>query len=587
MVCDHGGSNDGALCVNKNVTRESTLHLSEEKNIFLHQAVCLSSVEQQCLAMLAHIEGPGEFFIHIACEDNQEIDNLHNKMTEHYSTACISFKSKAEAKFCVGLFCAAFYNADEKWYRAKVVDWNEDNDSDQVSIQYVDYGNMALVHFSVLQPMRSEFADLPVCATKCSLAKICPSTSAQNEISMSWSQEAADIFKRLVNMQSVYSVILAETRGDSNCSFPVILQECETDGCTINDLMVELGYAVIRHPVDNSVSAAHDPKTVESSKREVPPVSDVAHHVAKDVEPVWNPMYEDYYSEFNNLYHDDEDSCYVVTGYKPQDERRVCKFFAKDGRCFKGETCQKEHILLNPDGWTTDRDKIFKNAFSKLVFPDVQDEVLIQVTHITEVNLFYAVICGEHQSDCDKIQVKRVDAEDDDNDEREETLKTLNDYMNEVQNVRAMRRCTIMPAVGEIVLARYSRDGRFYRARVVDFTGTQLCVFYVDYGNKEWVNDSDVRAVEPKYLHLPFQAIECVIANVNDVRESMEAHEFLANLVYNKSLRARVISQVDSVPRLEILLWDEKGCDVGELIIQNDYGSARAYGSHDHGTRRR
>jgi len=586
MVCDHTGSNDGSLCVNKDITRESTLHLSEEKNIFLHQAVRLSSVGQKYEAMLAHIEDPSEFYIHTVCEDNTKIDNLQNKMTEYYRTGCISFKSKEEAKFCVGLFCAAFYDADEKWYRAKVIDWNEDNDSDQVSIQYVDYGNMALVHFSMLQPMRHEFADLPVCATKCSLAMIYPTTSAKGKISESWSQEAASVFKCLVNMQSAYSVILVEARDDSNCSLPVFLQECQNDYSTINELMVEIGYAVSSSPVDNSLSVAQDPKTEESSKREVPAVSNVSNHMAEDVARVWNPMSEDYYSEFNTLYHDDEDSCYVVTGYKAQDETRVCKFYAKEGRCFKGENCQKEHIYLNPDGWTTDREKMFENAFSKIVLPDVQDNIFIQVTHITQVNMFYAVICDENQSYCDRVQVKRVDAEEDEDDEREETLKTLNDYMNEKHNVKAMKRCTTMPADGQIVVARFSKDGRFYRARVVDSSDTQLCVCYVDYGNKEWVSGSDVRAIEPKYLHLPFQAIECVLANVGDVSDSTEAHDFLASLVYNKTLHARVISQVSSVPRLEILLWNEDGYDMGELIIQGGYGSARVYGAHDHVTSR-
>ena len=587
MVCDCSGSNDRSLCVNKDITRESTLHLSEEKNIFLHQAVRLSSVGQQYEAVLAHIEDPSEFYIHTVCEDNTKIDNLQNKMTEYYRTACISFKSKEEAKFCVGLFCAAFFDADEKWYRAKVIDWNEDNDNDQVSIQYVDYGNMALVHFSMLQPMRSEFANLPVCATKCSLAMIYPTTSAPGKISESWSQEAASLFKCLVDMESVYSVILVEVRDDSNCTLPVLLlQECQNDDCTINERMVEYGYAVSSSPVDNSLSVAQDPKTEESSNREVPPVSDVSNHVAGDVACVWNPMSEDYYSEFNTLYHDDEDSCYVVTGYKAQDETRVCKFYAKEGWCFKGETCQKEHIYLNPDGWTTDKEKMFKNAFSKIVLPDVQDNILIQVTHITQVNMFYAVICDENQSYCDRVQIKRVDAEEDEDDEKEETLKTLNEYMNEKHNVKAMKRCTTMPAVGQLVVARFSKDGCFYRARVVDSTDLQLCVCFVDYGNKEWVSGSDVHAVEPKYLHLPFQAIECVLANVDDVSESAEACEFLGSLVYNKTLRAQVISQVSSVPRLEILLWNEDGYDVGELIIQSDYGSARVYGAYDHVTRR-
>jgi hypothetical protein len=576
-VCDHSEKNCGFLCVNKDVTRESALHLPEEKNVYLHQAIRLSAVGQNYTAILAHIEDPSEFYIHTVCEDNIEIDNLENKMTQYYRTACISFISKEDAKYCVGLFCAAFYAADKKWYRAKVIDWNQGNDSDQVCIKYVDYGNMAVVHFSMLQPLRSEFAKLPIFATKCSLAMICPTTSAHDKISEAWSQEAASVFKCLVNMSSVYSVILVESSDDSNCSLPILLQECQNGGCTINELMVELGYAVSLSPMDSSLSVAEDPKTEEH------PVLDVSNHVTRDFTHVWDPMSEDYYSESNTLYHDDEDSCYVVTGYKPQDESRVCKFYSQEGWCFKGENCQKEHMYLHPDGWTTDREIMFRDSFSRVVLPNVQDEILLQVTFITKVNMFYAVICDERQGRYDGVQIKRIEADDDDDDddEREETLVTLNDYMNEERNVKAMQRCAVMPALGQIVVARFSKDGRFYRARVVDYSETQFCVFYVDYGNKEWVNGSDVRVIEPKYLHLPFQAIECVLANVDDVSESAESQGFFASLVYNKTLHARVIALVHHVPRLEILLWDEDDYDVGARIIQSGYGRSRIYGAHD------
>jgi hypothetical protein len=585
-VCDHSETNDGLLCVDKDVTRESTLHLPQEKNIFLHEAVRLSLVGQNYKAMLAHIEDPSEFYIHIVCEDNTEIDNLQNKMTHYYGTDRVSFKSKEEAKCCVGLFCATLYDADGKWYRAKVIDWNQDSDSDQVSIKYVDYGNMALVHFSLLQPLRNEFAGLPVCATKCSLAMIYPTTSAPDKISETWSPEAANLFKCLTNIQSVYSVILVESNDDSDSSLPVLLQDCENGSCSINERMVEFGYALNFSAMNSSLSSAQDPKTKELSCQELPSVIDVTNQVGSDIS-VWNPMSEDYYSEINTPYHDDEDSSYVVTGYKPRDESRVCKFYAQEGRCFKGETCQKEHVVLNPDGWTTDREIMFRDSFSKVVLPDIQDEILLQVTHITKANMFYAVICDDNQSRCSRVEIKRLDTEEDednDDDEQEETLITLNDYMNEDHNVKALQRCTVMPALGQIVVARFSKDGRFYRARVVDYSETQFCVFYVDYGNKEWVSDSDIRAIEPKYLHLPFQAIECVLANVDDISESTEAQEFFASLVYDKTLRARVVAQVHHLPRLEIQLWDEDGCDMGARIIQSDYGRARICGTENHVT---
>lgn len=573
--------------VTNNVTAESTLLLPDEKNISLHQSVLVSSDGQSYKAMLAHIEDPGEFYIHIVCEDNIEIDSLQNGMSQYYRTVNAAFKSKEEAKCHISSFCAAFYDVDSKWYRAQIIDWNDDNNSDTVIIKYVDYGNMSLVHFSVIQPLRAEFTKLPICARRCHLAMICPTTSTEDKISKSWSQEATDLFKCLVNMESVYLVILMESNDDSMSSLSVILQDCQKDGCpNINEFMVECGYAVSFSPVDQSLSVAQKREQDQNARN--PKTENDSHDdslckeqfCALDVSSDWNPMAEDFYSETNTLYHDDEDACYAVTGYKSQDENRICKFYAHTGRCFKGETCLREHVYAHPDGWTTDRECMFTDSFTKLVLPDVQDEIMLQVTCITKVNMFYAVICNECQSSPDRVQIKRIDIEE----EMDETLVTLNDYMNEKHNVKALKRCTVMPALGQIVVARFSKDDRFYRARVMDYSDVEMCVFYVDYGNKEWVSESDVREIEPKYLHLPFQAIDCVLANVDDVSDSVDAKKFFANVVYNKTVRARVIARLCHLSRLEVLLWDEEGCDIGACLIQNGYGKRRVCGPHSHVT---
>ena len=41
-----------------------------------------------------------------------------------------------------------------------------------------------------------------------------------------------------------------------------------------------------------------------------------------------------------------EDASMAIAGYKAQDERRICKFYARDGYCWK-KVCTKEHSLLN------------------------------------------------------------------------------------------------------------------------------------------------------------------------------------------------------------------------------------------------
>ena len=64
---------------------------------------------------------------------------------------------------------------------------------------------------------------------------------------------------------------------------------------------------------------------------------------------------------------------------------------------------------------------------------------------------------------------------------------------------------------GEIVACRFTQDDHFYRARILSLIpeNHEVLVFYVDYGNREWVSESSIRQMVPQFMLLPFQAIEC------------------------------------------------------------------------------
>ena len=47
-----------------------------------------------------------------------------------------------------------------------------------------------------------------------------------------------------------------------------------------------------------------------------------------------------------------------------------------------------------------------------------------------------------------------------------------------------------------------------------------LQVFYLDFGNTEWISARDTFEILPQFLHLPFQAIECFLHNVEPVGDT-------------------------------------------------------------------
>ena len=69
-----------------------------------------------------------------------------------------------------------------------------------------------------------------------------------------------------------------------------------------------------------------------------------------------------------------------------------------------------------------------------------------------------------------------------------------------------------LPELGQLCCAKFSEDGMWYRARVVEFlTQTSFRVHFVDYGNEEVVSVANVRAFKRDFMHVPAQAIHCCL----------------------------------------------------------------------------
>ena len=72
-------------------------------------------------------------------------------------------------------------------------------------------------------------------------------------------------------------------------------------------------------------------------------------------------------------------------------------------------------------------------------------------------------------------------------------------------------------AAGSLCLGQFSADQRWYRARVEaadarDPVNPQYSVTFIDYGNREALPASRVRAIEPQLAAVPPQALLCTLA---------------------------------------------------------------------------
>lgn len=65
--------------------------------------------------------------------------------------------------------------------------------------------------------------------------------------------------------------------------------------------------------------------------------------------------------------------------------------------------------------------------------------------------------------------------------------------------------------MGAACCARFPDDTNWYRARIIDTRQNKIIVAYVDYGNEQEVDVSDLRTITPELMRLPAQALKCAL----------------------------------------------------------------------------
>lgn len=137
------------------------------------------------------------------------------------------------------------------------------------------------------------------------------------------------------------------------------------------------------------------------------------------------------------------------------------------------------------------------------------------------------------------------------------SLERLQQYMNSCysdQNVPTLPR----PVEGGVICASES-EGQWFRAQVMQvYPKDDACdIKFVDYGGYARVPIPSLRQIRSDFMTLPFQAVECYLANITPLQEedyfSEQASLQLAELTGGKVLQGQVILRgEDTVPYVHI-----------------------------------
>jgi len=112
-----------------------------------------------------------------------------------------------------------------------------------------------------------------------------------------------------------------------------------------------------------------------------------------------------------------------------------------------------------------------------------------------------------------------------------------------------------------------SNNGGWYRCQVVYYDEVEdICdIKYIDYGGYDTVPADSLRQIRTDFLTLPFQAIECYLANVILTEEDTVSSSILEELVAGQTVQARMIGlNEEGVPMIHLY----RSCN-GQTVMVN------------------
>lgn len=481
-------------------------------------------------AVIAKVWNPSCFEVNIVDEFSELLDRILEEMNEYYISNKVNMSSKVQAAQLCGHFCACFDADEGVWFRAEIDEWFMDDSVTPLRVWAVDYGGLSRVDLGSIQPLCTELASTsPRLVTLCTMRNVQP--RSENNI---WPQihldrvkqllpEEKELYLRIDGNQSEEFIWPVSVFTDKECSLQSINEILVSEGCA---------YYIGSSLAKDNISRKDDQMYEEAD----------------------NPMEEAYELGGNNYEIDDEDACVAVSGWKPKEEEGICWFYHRNGYCYKNY-CELKHVRLNPDGITIEQREMHTCSFE-----DIQDllspgkTIKLVVTRILTVNHFMASIKFE------KGSIKS-----------RETLASVLKNLNSTEMKRSLKTFTEFPADGEIVLFKDSKTKMFYRGRIITSSPNNddlYQVLNVDNGYIRAIPLEDLRRVDPAFLHHPFQAVECWLADVAPTQTDRDwtksCNSVFAEMVRDTKLSATIIRS--SPWGIEVNLLDKDGNDLTLML---------------------
>ena len=426
---------------------------------------------------VSHINSPTSFY----CQPLQFSDALEAMMTELGATI-ISNSPPAVISPTVGAPCLAQYCEDQEWYRARIVS-GSDTDK-EVVVQFVDYGNSEAISLSSLRQLPPDLLRVPIQALQCSVFD--PTTASR---AGAWVDKKVEEFRGMLGDGPLSLTITGIFEGD--------LCVCEVSG---NGAPINF----------SSLLPAEVPQVETERSKEDTVLKLIASNGGGTIISLQEDVFDDrpYASSASS-------SSLPIAGLTLTASEGVGRLLehsagnSQDGNLSMVSTATGNVSTLALKGSSQNSANLSETESSEEMSDQGEGEPLIKAPFMLTLSIpekFESkVIFVESPS---LLYVQRVDCQPE--------LEKLSTEIEQYCVSFAEKQYQEIFHKGDFVLAQYSVDDAWYRAKVIG-TGTEdaiVQVFFIDFGNLECIAPDKVIMCPESFLELPCQAIACSLATV-------------------------------------------------------------------------
>jgi len=486
---------------------------------------------------VSHVDSPSQFWLQRA----DEIASL-NERQEQLQLEISDFPMMEDIPE-EGTLCLAVYSIDNLWYRAEVLDADEDI----TTVRFIDYGNTDVIDNKSrnIRQIPDSWKRIERFALKCRLDVV--------PVDMEdWSESICERFENLVTpADTIQAAILADN------STPKRVELFVNDK-SVSETLVEEKHAIIinteQEPVDEIIDLELDPHSAFVSHIDSPNefwiqeeklVADLEvmadRFIVADMFPKVNDvkegsLYVAKYPEDEKWYrarvvsHDDNGTRVIYVDYGnsavstdiraiPEDlatipplSRKCCLELPSRIKEWS-EQARREFIKLSADGATTFLLDVLKEQETSLVKLTLNGQNVADILadmcrerHLPFVIEERLPPLGEENSP--NVVVSHINSPGEFWIQAESSineLEVMSDRLRDAESFVTLNSFDI----GTICAAKYPEDGHWYRAKIIAHCGTSSEVLYMDYGNSAIT--MELRALPEDIANIPMLSKRCAL----------------------------------------------------------------------------